>query len=326
MGVWCIIIHTVIHRNHADFQIHEPVLLEEVIQVFGGGQSNILERMIDGTVGTGGHSEALLEQCTRQLLGLDRDPDTLPRAAERLQKFAPRFQLKHSSYENMVDTAAVLRWQKVDGILLDLGFSSLQIATPARGFSFQLDGPLDMRFDRDDGISAAEWLNTAEETEIAHVLFSYGEEPQSRAIAKAILAERPLHTTKQLRQLVERVKFAGHRHRKIHPATRTFQAIRMFVNDELGILKKSLPEAIRLLRSGGRLAVISFHSVEDRVVKRFFREASRDCICTPEKLVCDCGHVATVKRVTQKPIQAGSSEITRNARSRSAKLRVVEAL
>ena len=326
VGVWCIIIHTVIHRNQAEFPIHEPVLLEEVIRVFGSDRSGVLEHVIDGTVGMGGHSEALLEHCTHQLLGLDRDAAALPHATDRLQKYAPRFQLKHRSYLDMVAAAAELGWREVDGILLDLGFSSVQVATPVRGFSFQLDGPLDMRYDCESGDTAADWLNAARESEIAQVLLAYGEEPQSRAIARAIGAERPIHTTKQLSELVERVKGAGSRRAKIHPATRTFQAIRMFVNDELGILKKALPQAIRLLRTGGRLAVISFHSIEDRVVKRFFQEASRNCICPPEKLLCDCGHVATVKRVTRKPIRARSREIAHNPRSRSARLRVVEAL
>lgn len=308
------------------YQTHEPVLRKEVIEVFCQKKGCRINRVIDGTVGTGGHSEALLNQCVTQLLGLDRDQAAIKISENRLKKFMPRYQLKHSNYEYLDEVASSIGWYEVDGILLDLGYSSFQISSPDRGFSFKHDGPLDMRFNHEHGFTAAEWLNSAEENEIANALFLYGEEKQSRSLAQAIIAERPLSTTFQLSQLVMRVKHPEKGRRKIHPATRVFQAIRIAVNDELGSLKRALPKAIRFLRSGGRLAVISFHSVEDRIVKSFFRDASKDCLCPPEKIVCDCGHVASVKLLTRKSIKANTEEISLNPRSRSAQMRVVEAL
>ena len=285
-----------------------------------------MDRVIDATVGTGGHSEALLNHCVTQLLGLDRDQAAITISENRLKKFMPRYQLKQSNYEYLDEVASSIGWYEVDGILLDLGYSSFQISSPDRGFSFQYDGPLDMRFNSKHGLTASEWLNTADEDDIANVLYLYGEERQSRSLAQAIVSERPLFTTLQLSQLVKRVKRPEKGRSKIHPATRVFQAIRIAVNDELGSLKRALPKAIRFLRPGGRLAVISFHSVEDRIVKSFFREASKACLCPPEKIVCDCGHVASVKLLTRKPIKAKTEEISLNPRSRSAHMRVVETL
>ena len=308
------------------YQTHEPVLRKEVIAVFCQKNGCRIDRVIDGTVGTGGHSEALLNHCVTQLLGLDRDQAAITISENRLKKFMPRYQLKQSNYEYLDEVASSIGWYEVDGILLDLGYSSFQISSPDRGFSFQHDGPLDMRFNSKHGLTASEWLNTADEDEIANVLYLYGEERQSRSLAQAIVSERPLYTTLQLSQLVKRVKRPEKGRSNIHPATRVFQAIRIAINDELGSLKRALPKAIRFLRSGGRLAVISFHSIEDRIVKSFFREASKDCLCPPEKIVCDCGHVASVKLLTRKPIKAKTEEISLNPRSRSAHMRVVETL
>ena len=307
-------------------QAHTPVLRKEVVEVFCQMDGCRIDRMIDGTVGNGGHSEALLDHCVGQLLGLDLDRAAIILSKNRLRRFMPRFQLMQSNYEYLDEVAASLGWNNVDGILLDLGYSSLQISSPDRGFSFQQVGPLDMRFNREQGDTASQWLNAASEDEIAHVLYQYGEERQSRALARAIVSEQPLLTTVQLSQLVERVKRPVKGRNKIHPATRVFQAIRIAVNDELGSLKRALPKAIKLLRTGGRLAVISFHSVEDRIVKHFFREASTDCLCPPEKILCDCDHVAAVKLLTRKPIKAGMEELSQNRRSRSARLRVVEVI
>ena len=305
---------------------HVPVLLEEALEALSPGGMSSLGRVIDGTVGAGGHSAALLAAGAGMLLGLDRDESTLSLAAGRLEKFAPRFHLQHRNFADMAAAVADIGWQAVDGILLDLGLSSMQLACASRGFSFMQDGPLDMRFDRSFGEPAATWLNEAEESELADAFFRYGEERQSGRIARALVAARPLVTTRQLSAVVERVAWPKRRRAKIHPATRVFQATRIAVNDEIGTLERTLPVAIQLLRPGGRLAVISFHSLEDRVVKWHFRDASRDCLCPPETIRCECGHVAVVRRITRKPIRPTRAEMTHNPRSRSARLRVVEVL
>jgi 16S rRNA (cytosine1402-N4)-methyltransferase len=211
---------------------------------------------------------------------------------------------------------------------MDLGLSSRQLADAERGFAFRQSGPLDMRFDPSQGQSAGALVNHASETELADLLWRYGEERQARRIARAMVAARPLTTTKQLAELVSRT--VRHRQRakgrrdRIHPATRTFQALRIAVNDELEALTQALPQALDVLRPGGRLAVISFHSLEDRIVKRFFRQEAQDCICPPEVPVCVCQHQAQLALITRKPIQPAPEERARNPRSRSAKLRVVE--
>jgi 16S rRNA (cytosine1402-N4)-methyltransferase len=206
---------------------------------------------------------------------------------------------------------------------MDLGLSSRQLDDGDRGFSFGQEGPLDMRMDRSQGQSAADLVNTLSEAELADILWQYGEERHSRRIARAIVAARPMTTTGQLADLVART--VGRRE-QIHPATRTFQALRIAVNDELGALREALPQARDLLRPGGRLVVIAFHSLEDRLVKQFFRQESRDCICPPELPVCVCQHEATLKVLTSKPVRPTADEIARNPRSRSARLRVAERL
>jgi 16S rRNA (cytosine1402-N4)-methyltransferase len=215
-------------------------------------------------------------------------------------------------------------WDQVDGIVNDLGVSSMQIDAPERGFSFLKDGPLDMRFDPTQGTSAADLVNTLPEEDLADILFRYGEERLSRRIARAIVANRPFQTTLELAGLIE--KAAGRGSGKIHPATRSFQALRISVNGELSSLEAFLPQAIDALKPGGRLAVISFHSLEDRIVKKFFRKESSDCICPPEQPVCTCGHKATIVEITRHPLTASEEEITANPRSRSARLRVAEKL
>ena len=207
----------------------------------------------------------------------------------------------------------------MDGILLDLGLSSMQLGAAERGFSFQLDGPLDMRFDPSQTTTAADLVNTLPMEKLADILFRYGEEPRSRRIARAIVAERPISTTGELAALVSA---SVGRRRRIHPATRTFQALRMAVNEELGCLAAALSQALRLLTSGGRLAIISFHSLEDRLVKQFFRNEARDCLCPPEVPVCICDHRAALGIVTRKPIRPSAEEVAANPRSRSAKLRM----
>jgi 16S rRNA (cytosine1402-N4)-methyltransferase len=213
----------------------------------------------------------------------------------------------------------------LDGILFDLGFSSWQIEDPDRGFSFSAEGPLDMRYDpTSTGVTAADLVNQTPASELADILYEYGEETQSRRIAAAIVSARPITSTQELAQVI--IDAVGPRRGRLHPATLTFQALRIAVNRELAGLKSALPQAIRALRPGGRLAVIAFHSLEDRIVKRFFRRESRDCICPPELPVCRCDHRRTIRRLTRKPIMPSEAEIETNPRARSARLRIVEKL
>ncbi len=232
----------------------------------------------------------------------------------------------HSSYVEMQAAAESIGWTQVDGILLDLGLSSMQVDQPERGFAFRHEGPLDMRFDPGgDEPTAAELLNGLDAEELADIFYRYGEERQSRQIARMIVKQRPFESTGQLAGAIEALA-PRHRSDKIHPATRVFQALRIAVNDELSTLERTLPLALDLLRPGGRLAVISFHSLEDRIVKQHFKLANTDCICPPEVPVCMCGHHATVRLVNRKPLEANAAEVAANPRSRSAKLRVVEKL
>jgi 16S rRNA (cytosine1402-N4)-methyltransferase len=307
---------------------HIPVLLDAVLAALRATECPA-GYFVDGTVGAGGHAVAILSAAPQaHLLGLDRDPAALTLAGARLAPFGERVTLRHASYEQI--GTLVPAWlpdgvSGVDGILLDLGMSSMQVDDPARGFAFLLDGPLDMRFDPTSGdLTAAEIVNTWDAEALADVLYRYGEERHARPIARAIVAARPLTSTRQLAEVVARA-CRGPRE-KIHPATRTFQALRIAVNDELGAIERTLPVAIGLLRPGGRLAVISFHSLEDRIVKQTFKTEATDCLCPPRQPVCTCGHVARVRLVTRKPIRPDDTEITANPRSRSARLRVVERL
>jgi 16S rRNA (cytosine1402-N4)-methyltransferase len=240
----------------------------------------------------------------------------------RLASFGERVVLVHSSFSCLAEVAQTRRFALVDGILFDLGFSSLQLADPERGFAFMTDGPLDMRFDRQsDRPTAADLVNQLAVDELAALLIRYGEEKHSRRIAEAIAAARPLYTTAELVAVIEQVVKQRSR---IHPATRTFQALRIAVNDELSALEKALPQAVNILATGGRLVVISFHSLEDRIVKRYTRRESRDCICPPEVPVCVCDHRATLRVITRKPIGPTTEEIAANPRARSARLRIAE--
>jgi 16S rRNA (cytosine1402-N4)-methyltransferase len=260
---------------------------------------------------------------------LDRDPAAVKVASGRLADCGERAVLVHSSFGHLADVAQAHDFVPADGILFDLGFSSLQLADPARGFAFMVDGPLDMRFDPQSGEpAAADLVNELSVDELATLLSRYGEETQARRIARAIVASRPLSTTSELASVIEgAVKApsrAGRRRRRIHPATRTFQALRIAVNDELAILEAALPQAVDILSPNGRLAVISFHSLEDRIVKRFLRRESRDCVCPPQAPVCTCEHKATLQRVTRKPVRPTDDEVDANPRARSALLRVAE--
>jgi 16S rRNA (cytosine1402-N4)-methyltransferase len=315
---------------------HLPVLYKTIITAL---QPRSPGRYIDGTLGAAGHAAGILTEAAPEgeLLGLDLDPQALAIAHETLAPFRGRAHIVQASYTTMKDEAAKLGWDAVDGIVLDFGVSSMQLDTPERGFSFLSDGPLDMRFSPNVGLSAADLVNSFSEEELADIIFRYGEDRLARRIARSIVGNRPIHTTKELADLI--LKSIGKRER-IHPATRTFQALRIAVNGELDSIESVLPIAVSLLRSpddvsgrspddvsgtsGGRLAVISFHSLEDRIVKEYFRRESRDCICPPRQPICTCGHKAIIKEVNRKPIEADEEETKENSRARSAKLRIAQ--
>jgi len=304
---------------------HVPVLVAEVLaglQVHPGGV------YIDGTVGGGGHAAAVLKRSTPdgRLLGLDRDPRAVARAQKRLAGFGERAQIVHAPYVQLKQLARQRGFFPADGVLLDLGFSTLQIDDPTRGFAFKEEGPLDMRYDpTSEAPTAAELVNSLAEDELADLLWQYGEERHSRRIASAIVEARPLQTTQQLADVISLEVGRGPLDR-IHPATRTFQALRIAVNRELEMLEVVLPQVVSVLRSGGRLAIMAFHSLEDRIVKHFFRQEAQDCICPPELPVCRCEHEATLRVLTRKPLRPSDEEVAANPRSRSARLRVVERL
>ncbi len=281
-------------------------------------------RFIDATVGAGGHAAGLLAASAPdgRLLGLDRDPAALAVARERLSTYGERVRLVQADFADLAAIAHTQGFAPVDGVLFDLGVSSLQLADPNRGFSFQAEGPLDMRFDPTQDLTAADLINELPVDDLAELLYQYGEERESRRIARAIAQARPIRTTRQLAEVVARA--IGGRVGRIHPATRTFQALRIAVNDELARLKAALPQAVAVLRPGGRLAVIAFHSLEDRIVKEFMRRESRGCICEPGLPACVCGHKASLRLITRKPITPSAGEVQANPRSRSAKLRVAE--
>jgi 16S rRNA (cytosine1402-N4)-methyltransferase len=302
---------------------HHPVLYNEVMTAINPTDGG---RYVDATVGAGGHAAGLLELSspTGLLLGFDLDSQAIEIASQRLLEFGPRVNLRRGSYTNIKDELDVVGWNKVDGILFDLGASSIQFDSPDRGFSFLSEAPLDMRFSNQSNKTAGDIINNVSEKELVRILFQYGEERYARRIANAIIEARPIYDTKNLAEVVANsVKFSRSR---IHPATRTFQALRIATNDELENIELGVPQAIGLLVKGGRLAVIAFHSLEDRIVKNAFKRESEDCICPPKQPICTCTHHAQVKLITKKPITPGREEISANHRSRSAKLRVIEKL
>ncbi len=300
---------------------HLPVLYQEIIIAIRPESGGLY---IDGTVGAGGHAWGILEgsQPDGQLLGLDVDPQALVLAHQRLSTFGGRVSLVQASYTTLDEQMQQKGWVAVNGIVLDLGLSSMQLDKPERGFSFQADGPLDMRFDPNQPVSAEDLVNGLPEEGLADLIWQFGEEPQSRKIARAIVHSRPIATTRQLAILIERV--CGSRRGKIHPATRTFQALRIAVNQELQSLQVVLPKALSALAPRGRIAIIAFHSLEDRLVKQFFQRESQDCICPPSQPVCTCDHRAALKILTRHAVQATEEEKGANSRARSARLRVVE--
>lgn len=282
---------------------------------------------IDGTLGGAGHAEALLESTgpNGRLLGLDLDPAAVDRARNRLSRFSDRAVLVQGSFRDIGALAKGHGFNTAQGVVLDLGISSYQLA-PERGFSFLADGPLDMRLDPGSETTAADIVNTWPAEALADIIYRYGEESRSRRIARAIVAARPLDSTAELAAVVARALGGQRSTQRIHPATRVFQALRIEVNDELGALEAALPQIVHLLGPGGRFAIISFHSLEDRIVKRFVQQESRDCICPPNLPTCMCEHRATLRTLTRKPIQPSEAEIGRNPRSRSARLRIAERL
>ena len=308
---------------------HRPVLADEALTGLNAQPGGCF---IDGTVGGGGHTQLLLRRSSSadgagngRVLGLDADPEAVERVRRRFPEEIEtgRLRLVHTPFDQMTRVAGQQGFAAVDGILLDLGLSSYQLDTPARGFAFQHDGPLDMRFDPSAGESAAALLNGRRWEEIAEILYRYGEERQSRAIARAIVANRPVMTTAGLAEIVAKV--VGRRGRqKIHPATRTFQALRIAVNDELGQLERTLAQIPGLLRVGGRVAIIAFHSLEDRLVKRWMRDQARRF--RPDPTLPSGGHeqAPVLSIYNRKPIVPAAAEIERNPRSRSAKLRIAE--
>ncbi|NWG08142.1 MAG: 16S rRNA (cytosine(1402)-N(4))-methyltransferase RsmH [Chloroflexi bacterium] len=302
---------------------HQPVLYQEIIHAL---QPHRGGRYVDGTLGAGGHARGILEACAPdgQLLGLDVDPQALAIARKTLAPYEHRVHLAQASYTSLSAQLRQLGWDAVDGIVLDLGASSMQFDTPERGFSFMQDAPLDMRFGPHVPQTAADLVNKLTERELADLIYQYGEERDSRKIARAIVKARPLHTTRELVAAIESA--SPRRGDRVHPATRTFQALRIAVNEELSSIEVVLPQAVAGLRSGGRLAVISFHSLEDRIVKEFFREQGRALKNPPYERLYEVERDAVVKEVNRKPITPSEEEIRNNPRARSAKLRIIEKL
>jgi 16S rRNA (cytosine1402-N4)-methyltransferase len=302
---------------------HLPVLVKETIQglaVRPGG------RYVDCTIGGGGHAVAILEHSSPggQLLGLDADPEAVGIARDRLEPYRDAVLIANENFVRLRSVCDEYDFYPVHGILFDLGLSSFQLASNARGFSFQRESALDMRFSPEQEITAEDIINTLAEDELASLLRTYGEEARSYRIARRIVEERPVRTTFQLARIVE---FAvGGRRGRIHPATKTFQALRIAVNRELQNLESVLEQTVSLLGFEGRLAVISYHSLEDRIVKRFIQRESRDCICPPGIPSCVCGHTASLRIVNRKVIKPSLDEVQLNPRSRSARLRVAERL
>jgi 16S rRNA (cytosine1402-N4)-methyltransferase len=289
-------------------------------------------RYLDGTFGGGGHTRALLESSVPDgiVLALDADPAAIDRASTLRQDpgIAERLIPVRANFADLAVVARERGVAPLDGILLDLGLSSFQLDQPERGFAFRHEGPLDMRFDPDRGAPAGELVNSLPERELADLIWRYGEEPRSRHIARAIAREReraPIETTSRLAEIVAGA-LGGRRGRDIHPATRTFQALRIATNEELTALESALAGALDVLAPGGRLVVIAFHSLEDRIVKRFIERESAGCVCPPEIPVCVCGHRPKLQRITRRAVRPDAAEMEANSRARSAVLRVAERL
>ncbi len=300
---------------------HIPVMVPEILkylEVSSGG------RYIDCTLGEGGHTKSLLEASNPggEVLGIDADHEAIEVSKNRLEEYGERFIYDNSNFKNIKKIAMKSKFVPCHGILFDLGVSSLQLDKESRGFSFRRKAPLDMRFSINQTLTAQDVLNTFSESEISDILYQYGEERQSRKIAKLIIENRPLSNADELTDLIK--KNIRQTNYKINPSTKTFQALRIYINEELNSLSQALEQSLEILGVGGRMAVISYHSLEDRIVKNFFKKESKYCICPPNIPECDCGHFPKLKIITKKPVSPSQSEIEANKRSRSAKLRVVE--
>lgn len=304
---------------------HEPVLLEPVLEYLEPNRRDGV--LVDATVGLGGHAEALLERHPDiHLIGIDRDPEALERSRTRLSRFGDRVTLARGRHESLIDILKQSGVETVSGLLADLGVSSMQLDDASRGFSFRFEGPLDMRMGS-EGTRAADLVNELDEEELARIIREYGEEPMARRIARAIAGARteaPITTTSRLADVIRTVKKS--RPHEIDPSTLTFQALRIATNEELVGLDHFVDDAVSVLEPGARVAIISFHSLEDRIVKRAFRRLEGECICPPNMPVCGCGAKASIEILTGRPVTASDEEMDRNPRSRSAKLRVAEKL
>jgi len=314
---------------------HYPVLYNEIIHALQPRSGGVY---VDGTLGAGGHAEGILNASSPDglLLGLDVDPQAIEIARVKLATFGARVVIRQASYTSIGDQLEALGWREVNGVLLDLGVSSMQLDNPERGFSFSKEAPLDMRFSPENPTRAADLINDLSEQDLTELIYWYGEERSARQIAKAIVKARPIETTTRLAEIVSqamgyraarsRAKSGKYEKKLLHPATRTFQALRITVNRELETLEAGLPTVMQVLAPGGRLAVIAFHSLEDKIVKDFFRRESKDCICPPRQPVCTCGHRANLIELGRTPIRPTDEEIHINPRSRSARLRLAEKL
>jgi 16S rRNA (cytosine1402-N4)-methyltransferase len=307
---------------------HRPVLLHPLIENL---QPRPGQTYVDGTLGAGGYVAAFLERVLPggRILGIDRDPAAVAMARRRFAAHGGAFIAAHGDFADMEAIAAAHGVDTVDGVVLDLGISSVQLDDPARGFSFRLDGPLDMRMDGGGGITAADIVNQWPEADLTALIRTYGEERFARGIAGAIARNRavqPYTTTGQLRETVERTIPRRFWPKRIHPATRTFQALRIEVNHELESLNTGLQAAIRIIRPGGRLGVVSFHSLEDTIVKNALHVAAQNCVCPPQQTHCTCAHRASLLLLSRKAIKPDAAELATNARARSARLRIAEKL
>ena len=305
---------------------HIPVLLNETLEFLAPERGGIF---VDGTLGGGGHAEAVLTRLpqTGRLIGIDRDWEAVHAAGDRLSSFGDRFTALHGNFFEMKTLLSGIGISEVNGILLDLGVSSHQLDTQERGFSYKTDAPLDMRMDQGARLSAKDIVNTYAESELARIFFAYGEERFSRRIAEKICRAReqyPIETTLQLTQIVREAIPGKYRNEPQHPARRTFQALRIEVNSELAGLDQAVEQACDLLQKGGRLCIITFHSLEDRIVKQAFRRFENPCTCPPSAPICICGKVPKAKILTKKPLTASAEEEAQNSRSTSAKLRCIE--
>lgn len=312
------------HLGNPDFD-HIPVMKSEALDLLHCKPGGIY---VDATIGLGGHARGILERILPGglLVGIDRDKESLEKAKERLEPFSGSCQLLHDNFKNLPLILNNLAAGPVDGILLDLGVSSYQLLSPERGFSFHSDVLLDMRMDRSQQGTAADLINSMAEAELADIIYQYGEERLSRRIAAAIVQERsraPITRCSQLTEIIGRV-FRGRSRQGIHPATRTFQALRIAVNEELKGLEEFFPEAMGYLKPGGRIVVISFHSLEDRIVKRSFRRLSGQCVCEAPPDLCLCPRQTQARILTNRPRIPGPEELAGNPRARSARLRSLE--